>query len=75
MGRTSYKVRVGPSTWQEAQAYCIGKGMVLYKPSYESIHKLIFRKFSLYGATTFWTQANYNGDTSATLTKDNMEWM
>merc|ERR1712083_644205 len=31
--------------------------MVLYIPSFESVHKLIYQKLQAYGITTFWTNA------------------
>jgi hypothetical protein len=79
VGKTIYVVRVGPATFNEAKAFCNAEtpsAMDVYKPTFQSIHKLIYKKVSLYGATTFWTQARYNypnGDTTD-LNSGNMVW-
>ena len=76
----NYIVRVGPATLQQAREFCAEEKptpMVLYKPTYESIHRLIYNKVSKYGATTFWTLARYNypnGD-NTDLTSGDMVWM
>jgi hypothetical protein len=65
VGNFHYIVRVGPATLSEAQKFCADETplpMVLYKPSYESIHNFIYKEVLKYGATTFWTQAQQNGD-------------
>ena len=80
VGKSIYVVRVGPATLNEAQVFCAAEepsAMVLYKPTYESIHRLIYNKVSKYGATTFWTQARYNypdGD-NTDLNSGDMVWM
>jgi hypothetical protein len=49
--------------------------MELYKPTFESIHKLIYEKVSKrYGATTFWTKARHP-EHSADNNENTMFWM
>ena len=70
IGSKDFVIRVGPSTLAEAKTYCSNLGNYeLYKPSHEVIHRVIYTKISLYGATTFWTQAQYN------IGSDSMVWM
>ena len=75
IGKSSYTVRIGPSTLEEAVEFCLkeqqasGKSMALYSPSFETIHKMIYEKISAYGVTTFWTNARYN------FNQRKMEWM
>ena len=80
VGKSIYVVRVGPATLQEAQKFCNDEkpsAMVIYKPTFESIHRLIYNKVSKYGATTFWTQARYNypDEEKTDLTSGDMVWM
>ena len=80
VGKSIYVVRVGPATLNEARVFCSAEtpsAMVVYKPNYESTHRLIYNKVSMYGATTFWTQARYNypdGD-NTDLNSGDMVWM
>ena len=70
IGSKNFVIRVGPSTLAEAQAYCSSQGdYELYKPWHQVIHKIIYNKLSLYGATAFWTQAKYDSGSGA------MGWM
>ena len=59
VGKTHYIARIGPSTLEEAKAFCNNENMILYTPSFETVHKLIYEKLSGYGITTFWTNAKF----------------
>ena len=75
VGKSIYVVRVGPATFNQARVFCLSEtpsAMVLYKPSYELSHKLIYDKFSMYGATTFWTGAQWD---NPDLNSGEMVWM
>ena len=76
-GTSNYILRVGPSTLKEAKAFCDAEKMILYKPkNREALHRLIFSKVSKYGATTFWTQAQYlYANDFSNLQKSKMTWM
>ena len=70
LGTFQYVLRVGPATLNEALQFCNAESpmpMVLYKPSYESLHNAVYEEVSKYGATTFWTQAK--------LENGEMAWM
>ena len=74
IGKTSYVARIGPSTLAEALEFCraeknSGKSMVLYSPSFKTIHTMIYEKLSAYGVTNFWTNVRHNSN------QNKMEWM
>ena len=79
LGSKIYNIRIGPATLAEAKVFCSSKNQVIYQPTYESIHKLIYSKVSKYGLTTFWTRAQYqyasNDKKKEQLTKGTMKWM
>ena len=75
LGNKIYTIRIGPATLTEAQAFCAKEGKVLYKPTYESIHKLIYQRVSEYGITTFWTQARYDFKSNGNVETGKMNWM
>ena len=75
LGNKIYTVRIGPATLSEAKAFCLKENKILYKPTYESIHKLIYQKVSEYGITTFWTQAWYTFKTSGNVNTGRMSWL
>ena len=65
----NFVVRIGPSTLAEAVTFCADEGMVLYTPSFELVHRLIYAKLAANGLTTFWTNARYS------FNEEKMEWM
>ena len=69
VGSHTFVARIGPSTLAEAQTFCAAENMVLYTPSNENIHRVIYEKVAAYGVTTFWTNARRNMD------QGKMEWM
>ena len=75
LGNKIYTIRIGPATLSEAQDFCTKEGKILYKPTYESIHKLIYQRVSEYGVTTFWTQARYDFKSKGNVETGTMNWM
>ena len=69
VGSTAFVARIGPSTLAEAQTFCAAENMVLYTPSNENIHRVIYEKVAAYGVTTFWTNAKHDFD------QEKMVWM
>ena len=59
VGNKKIVLNVGPRLLSEAIQFCGAEGMALYKPTNEGIHKIIYEKVSIYGVTTFWTQAKH----------------
>ena len=74
VGNRRFVVNVGPRLLSEAIQFCNTEGMALYKPSNEGIHKIIYEKVSIYGVTTFWTQAKHPNNNKGTDTNE-MVWM
>ena len=74
VGNKKFVVSVGPRLLEEAIEFCGDEGMALYKPTNEGIHRIIYEKVSIYGVTTFWTQAQHPNDNKKTDTNE-MVWM
>ena len=66
VGNKKIVLNVGPRLLSEAIQFCGAEGMALYKPTNEGIHKIIYEKVSIYGVTTFWTQALHPNEESET---------
>ena len=79
LGKKVFTIRIGPANLADAKAFCKSEGKIIYQPTYESIHKLIYNKVSKYGVTTFWTRAQYqyhkNDKNKVNLTSGTMKWM
>ena len=73
VGNKKIVVDVGPRLLNEAIQFCSAEGMTLYKPTNEGIHKIIYEKVSIYGVTTFWTQAKHPNNNKGTDTNE-MVW-